>query len=75
MVLLAFEFISLLRAEAQPGSDDRLPSLRSNARLIVLEVATQELMMEHSRLKRKYRSESTRAQYEAEFILRRFSDW
>ena len=74
MVLLAFAFLSLLRAEAQPGSGDRLPSLRSVARAIVLKVATRELMMERSRLK-KYKRESTRAQYEAEFMLRRFSDW
>ncbi len=75
MVLLAFAFLSLLRAEAQPGSGDRLPSLRTIARAVVLEVATQELMAERSRLKRKYKRESTRVQYEAEFMLRRFSDW
>ena len=74
MVLLAFAFLSLLRADAQPDSGDRLPSLRSVARAIVLEVATQELMKERRRLK-KYKRESTRAKYEAEFMLRRFSDW
>ncbi len=74
MVLLAFAFLSLLRAEAQPGNGDRLPSLRSIVRAVVLEVATQELMKERSRLK-KYKRDSTRAKYEAEFLLRRFSDW
>ena len=74
MVLLAFAFLSLLRADAQPGNGDRLPSLRSVARAVVLEVATQELIKERRRLK-KYKSDSTRAKYEAEFMLRRFSDW
>ncbi|MBX8631647.1 MAG: IS701 family transposase [Thermoplasmata archaeon YP2-bin.285] len=73
MVLLAFAFLSLLRAEAQ-NSGGRLPSLRQVARAVVLEVATRELMMERIRLK-KYRRDSTRAKYEAEFMLRRFSDW
>ena len=74
MVLLAFAFLSLLRADARPGSGDRLPSLRSVARAVVLDVATQELMKERRRLE-KYKSDSTRAKYEAEFMLRRFSDW
>ena len=73
MVTLAFAFLSLLRAEAQ-NSGDRLPSLRQVARAAVLEVATRELMMERRKLE-KYRRDSTRAKYEAEFMLRRFSDW
>ena len=73
MVMLAFAFLSLLRAEAQ-NSGDRLPSLRQVARAAVLEVATRELIMERRKLE-KYRRDSTRAKYEAEFMLRRFSDW
>ncbi len=51
MVLQAFAFLSLLRADAQPGNGDRMSSLRYVARAVVLEVATQELMKECRRLK------------------------
>ena len=51
MVMLAFAFLSLLRAEAQ-NSSDRLPSLRQVARAVVLEVATWEPMMERRKLEK-----------------------
>lgn len=44
MVVLAFTFLSLLRAEIQ-NSGDSLPSLRQVARTVVLDATTQELLM------------------------------
>jgi len=67
MVLLAFAFISSLRAGMQPG-DERLPSLPSMTRTVVLEVATQDLMKSHGLLR-------TKAKHIAETMLRRYSDW
>jgi len=66
MVLLAYAFLSLLRA--QNGQDEPLPSLRMVARTVVLEVATQTLMRKH-KLKRPEASPI------AATMLRGFTDW
>jgi len=65
MVLLAYAFISMLRAQHEGGP---LPSLRTTASKIVHEVATQDLMRKH-RLKRR------QAKNIAVTMLRGYSDW
>ena len=67
MVMLAFAFISSLRAGMQ-SKDERLPSLPAMARTVVLEVATQDLMKSHGLLR-------TKAKHIAETMLRGYSDW
>jgi SRSO17 transposase len=66
MVLLAYAFIAELRAKLSPG--DKLPTLPSIVRLFVLEVATQQLMIDHNLLRKKAREI-------AGTMLRRYSDW
>ena len=66
MVLLAFAFIASLRAGMR--DDVKLPSFPSIVRMIVLEVATQELM-DKRRMPRKD------ARPAAELMLRGYSDW
>lgn len=73
MVMLAFAFISLLNAEAQ-YSGGMLRSLSLVAKALILKVATWELMIKRRKLE-KHRRVSTIAKYEAEFMLRTFSDW
>ena len=66
MVLLAFAFIASLRAGMQ--DDEKLPSFPSIVKMIVLEVATQELM-------NKRRMPRKDAWPTAELMLRGYSDW
>ncbi len=66
MVLLAFAFIASLRAGMQ--KDEKLPSFPSRVRIIVLEVATQELI-------NKRRMPRKDARPTAELMLREYSDW
>ena len=67
MVLLAFAFISSLRA-GMLLKNDRLPSLPAMARTVVLEVATQDIMKSNGLLR-------TKAKHIAETMLRGYSDW
>lgn len=65
-MLLAFAFIASLRAGMQ--KDEKRPSFPSIVRMIVLEVATQELMNKR-RMPRKDERPT------AELMLREYSDW
>ena len=65
MVLLAYAFLSKMRAE---GSASPLPSLRKTAILVVQEVLTQDLMAKHG-LKR------LKAYNIATTVRRGFTDW
>lgn len=66
MVLLAFAFIGSLKAWMQ--DDEKLSSFPSIARMILLEVATQELM-------NKRRMPKKDALPTAKLMLRGYSDW
>lgn len=66
MVLLAYAFLSLLRA--QNSQEVKLPSLRTTARAVVQESATQTLMREH-KLKRP------EAAPIATTMIRGYTDW
>ena len=65
MVMLAYSFLSKMRAES---AEEALPSLRSTAVQLVQEVITQELIREHG-LKR------TKAHDIATTMRRGFTDW
>ena len=67
MVLLAFAFIASLRA-GWMQKDEKRPSFPSRVRMIVPEVATQELM-------NKRRMPRKDARPTAELMLREYSDW
>jgi SRSO17 transposase len=65
MVLLAFAFVSMLRAQRY---DNHIPSIRRIVKIVIHEVATQELMEKH-KLKRQ------QAKPIAATMLRGYSDW